>query len=204
MISFSHKFIFVHVPKTAGNALQTVLQKYSEDEVVRTQPHHDGVERFEVRGSLRGLRKHATLAQYRSALGRRDFRKFYSFACVRNPWERAISHYFSPYRGVVTWDREAFIRFLPAVKPLARYLAFPFDRLLGRRWEKNVNRIMRYETLEEDFRAACADIGLPTEPLAVRNRGEREHYARYYDAALRDLIARRYRDEIQRFGYDFS
>ena len=36
MISFKHKFIFIHAPKTAGNAIQNVLQKYSDDEIINT------------------------------------------------------------------------------------------------------------------------------------------------------------------------
>ena len=37
MISLARQFLFVHVPKTAGNAIQNKLRAYSEDVVVVTE-----------------------------------------------------------------------------------------------------------------------------------------------------------------------
>jgi len=34
MISIKHNFIFIHVPKTAGNSFQNILKNYSEDKIV--------------------------------------------------------------------------------------------------------------------------------------------------------------------------
>ncbi len=36
MISLEHRFLFIHVPKTAGNALQNVPKDYSEDTITAT------------------------------------------------------------------------------------------------------------------------------------------------------------------------
>jgi len=49
MISLKYGFIFIHIPKTAGNSIQNVLKLYSEDKIVCTAPYQDGVERFELR-----------------------------------------------------------------------------------------------------------------------------------------------------------
>lgn len=49
MLSTSHNFLFIHVPKTGGNSLQNVLSEYADDKIVRLSPYQDGVERFEVR-----------------------------------------------------------------------------------------------------------------------------------------------------------
>jgi hypothetical protein len=46
MISFQKRFLFVHIPKTAGNSIQSVLRDYSEDELVALLSEQDGVERF--------------------------------------------------------------------------------------------------------------------------------------------------------------
>ncbi|PYK53769.1 MAG: hypothetical protein DME48_10390 [Verrucomicrobia bacterium] len=98
MISFQKRFLFIHIPKTAGNSIQSVLRDYSEDELVALRSEQDGVERFGLRNPKYKLKKHSTLADYRAALDETDFGNLYKFTCVRNPWDRLISLYFTPTR----------------------------------------------------------------------------------------------------------
>src|SRR6059058_1959617 len=96
MISFQKRFLFVHIPKTAGNSIQSILRNYSEDQIVALRSEQDGIERFGLRNPNYKIRKHSTLAEYRMALGDEQFRSLYKFACVRNPWDRMVSYYFRP------------------------------------------------------------------------------------------------------------
>src|SRR5881628_1546322 len=112
MISFQKRFLFVHIPKTAGNSIQSVLRDYSEDQIVALRSEQDGIERFGVRNPNYKIKKHSTLAEYRAALGEEQFHSLYKFTCVRNPWDRLISYYFSPSRRVVKWDRQTFEKLL--------------------------------------------------------------------------------------------
>jgi hypothetical protein len=201
MISFQKQFLFVHIPKTAGNSIQSVLRRYSEDEIVTLRPEQEGVERFGVRNPKYEIKKHSTLAEYQAALGEKQFRSLYKFVCVRNPWDRMISLYFSPGRQVAEWDRAAFEKLVLKTPSVVDYLrlengkADPFG---------NVNRIMRFENLEEDFRAVCAELDIPATPLPEYNRSSREYYSKYYDDKLRMLVAERFAPEIERFGYTFE
>ena len=68
----------------------------------------------------------------------------------------------------------------------------------------NVDRIMRFETLADDFRSVCAALNIPAAPLPQYNRSTREHYSKYYDDELRGLVAERFAPEIERFGYTFD
>lgn len=82
MISFQKRFLFVHIPKTAGNSIQSVLRDYSEDELVALRSEQDGVERFGRRNPKYKIKKHSTPAEYRDAPGEMQFSKLYKFACA--------------------------------------------------------------------------------------------------------------------------
>jgi hypothetical protein len=204
MMSLQHKFLFVHIPKTAGNSIQNVLRQYSEDRVGAEGPGQDGVERFGVWNEAYGLRKHSTLAECREVMGEALFGSLFKFCCVRNPWDRAISFYFSPHRGTVSWDRPAFLASLDRLKPCSSYVALDGPVEANRSPFTNVNFVMRYERLDEDFCEACRRIGIPFEPLAVRNKSERGPFAQYYDPELADLVRARFKEDINHFGYEFN
>jgi Sulfotransferase family len=201
MISFQKRFLFVHIPKTAGNSIQTILRHYSEDEIVALRADQDGIERFGLRNPNYNIKKHSTLAQYRAALGEARFRDLYKFTCVRNPWDRMVSYYFGTAQLVETWDRKEFRKLILRALSVRDYLQLdqgepdPFD---------NMDYIMRFENLADDFRAVSARLGIPAAPLPQYNRSNREHYSKYYDEELRELIRKRFTPEIERFGYAFE
>ena len=201
MISFQKRFLFVHIPKTAGNSIQSVLRDYSEDEIVALRGEQDGIERFGLRNPNYKIRKHSTLAEYRAALGEEQFRRLYKFTCVRNPWDRMVSYSFRPSRHTGVWDRKEFRKLVLTALSVADYLRLdegeedPFG---------NVDRIMRFETLADDFRSVCAALGISAAPLPRYNRSAREHYSRYYDDELRALVKEHFAPEIERFGYTFD
>ena len=201
MISFQKRFLFVHIPKTAGNSIQTILRHYSEDEIVALRAEQDGIERFGLRNPHYKIQKHSTLAEYCAALGEKDFRGLYKFTCVRNPWDRMVSYYFGTTQLVETWDRKEFRKLILRALSVRDYLqlykgeADPFG---------NVDYIMRFENLADDFRSVCARLAIPDAPLPQYNRSNREHYSNYYDAELCELIRKRFTPEIERFGYAFE
>ena len=201
MISFQKRFLFVHIPKTAGNSIQSVLRHYSEDEIVALRGEQDGIERFGLRNPKYKIKKHSTLVEYRTALGEARFRDLYKFTCVRNPWDRMVSYYFTPTQDVKDWDRKKFKKVVSEALSVADYLRLEKDEAdpFG-----NVDYFMRFDNLAEDFRAVCATLGIPPVPLPRYNRSSREHYSKYYDNNLRELVRKRFALEIERFGYTFD
>lgn len=201
MISLQKRFLFVHIPKTAGNSIQSVLRDYSEDELVALRKEQDGIERFGLRNPNYKVKKHSTLSEYYDALGDEQFRKLYKFTCIRNPWDRMVSYYFTPTQNLETWNRKKFRETISKAVSVPDYLrldsheADPFA---------NVNCIMRFENLADDFRAVCAGIGISPPALPQYNRSTREHYSKYYDDELRELVHTRFAAEIERFGYTFE
>jgi hypothetical protein len=201
MISLQKRFLFVHIPKTAGNSIQSVLRDYSEDEVVALRSEQDGVERFGLRNPKYELKKHSRLAEYRDALGNDEFRDLYKFTCVRNPWDRMVSYYFTPTQNTTAWDAGKFRKIIVKALPVEDYLRLnerdndPFE---------NVNYIIRFENLADDFRTVCAALTISPTTLPQYNRSNREHFSRYYNDELRELVRARFASEIERFGYTFE
>jgi hypothetical protein len=201
MISFQKRFLFVHIPKTAGNSIQSILRDYSEDELVALRGEQDGIERFGLRNPKYKIKKHSTLAEYKAALGEVQFGDLYKFTCVRNPWDRMVSYYFTPTQNMAAWDRKKFRKAIVKALSVADYLRLdkveedPFG---------NVDYIMRFENLADDFRTVCGTLGILPATLPRYNRSSREHYSKYYDDELRELVHARFAAEIERFGYIFE
>ena len=201
MISFQKRFLFVHIPKTAGNSIQSALRDYSEDELVALRDEQDGIERFGLRNPNYKIKKHSTLGEYRDALGNEQFRNLYKFTCVRNPWDRMVSYYFTPTQSPETWDRKKFRGMISKAVSVADYLRLDQGK---RDPFSNVDYIMRFENLADDFRTVCGTLGISPTTLPRYNRSSREHYSKYYDDELRELVCARFAAEIEHFGYIFE
>lgn len=202
MHSISSNFIFIHVPKTGGNSIQQTLAPFSDDEIVCLAPHHDGIERFEVRSRNISIHKHSTLGEYHAQLPKDIFRNMFKFSVVRNPWERCVSHFHSPHRGPVTFDEVTFGNFIEdEVNPIQHYWHIGENELDPAR---NFNLIIRFESIESDFHTVRKRLGLSDAALPRRNASASLHYRNYYTRPeFIEIVAHRFRYEIDRFKYTF-
>ena len=213
MLSRAHNFLFIHIPKTAGNSVQRALLAFSEDEIVLRAAHQDGVERFELRSPTLKIHKHSSLADYRAQLDARQFKGLFKFHGMRNPWDRCVSFFFSPHRGPVEWSPDAFETFIDtAVIPSHVFLQKgpndpnPFG---------NADAVLRHEHLAEDFAQVCARLGLgplvlprvnvSTHGASTHGVPERGDYRSYYrNDQVIARVAEKFAPEIRRFGYAFD
>jgi len=203
MLSTEYQFLFIHVPKTAGNSVHRALLPFSDDHMVSLNAKQDKIQRFEIRSPNLPIEKHSTLSDYRAQLPRKQFEALLKISCIRNPWDRCVSFFFSPHRGIVEYSPEAFEAFIDhIVAPSHQYLklsdddADPFN---------NIDFTLRFEHLEKDFALLCEHLGLPPIPLPRVNVSSREEYRYYYKAQnTRDLVAQKFALEIERFGYSFT
>jgi hypothetical protein len=112
-----------------------------------------------------------------------------------------VSYYFTPTQSPETWNRKKFREIIFKAVSVPDYLRLddgkddPFA---------NVDYIMRFETLADEFGAVCMEIGISPPTLPRYNRSNREHYSNYYDDELRELVRSRFAAEIERFGYVFE
>lgn len=188
MVSLRRRFLFVHVPKTGGNSIQSVLAPYADDKVV-ISGHQDGRERFEVSGPYTP-KKHATMADYAKRLSAEQLAGLFKFACVRDPFTRAMSFYFSPNRWYrqrdgawqqeqAVWSREAFVAALAKLPPMIDYLGGMADD------------VIRFESFAADARRVLRRLEIAAD-LPHLNAGPVRDYSDYYDAELKGLVRARY------------
>lgn len=203
MLSLAHNFLFIHVPKTAGNSITRALLPFSEDKIVRTAPHQDGMERFEIRSPSLEMHKHLTLAEYRERLSSEQFDRLFKFCGIRNPWDRCVSYFFSPHRGDVEWSPTAFEAFIKeTILPIDHYIRYSGDQIDP---FENVDAVLRFEHLHRDFTLICEKIGVGEFSLPKVNVGRHRRYQEYYvNEDLIELVATKFKMEIERFGYEFE
>lgn len=201
MYSTQYGFLFIHVPKTGGNAIQQLLLPFADDKLTTLKPYQDGVHRFGLSNAFK-LPKHATLADYQAAFGGQRIRDFIKFSCIRNPWDRAVSYYFSPHRGEVEWDRNGFINLLDEIQPLTHFIKL--DPTSGCRLTDDIDFLIRFECLEADLKTVAGVLGIQPGGLKKLNSSQRRNYRYYYDAELIQMVEARFREEIEVGGYSFK
>ena len=200
MLSSRHKFVFLHVPKTAGNAVQTWLLPHSDDRKV-THRFQDGIERFDVRGEVTPT-KHATLQAYFDVLGA-ALDDYEIILPVRDPVERALSLYFSPHRA---FGQPA--GFMPAYEP-GRFVALldrtpsMLDYIRVGGVPRRPDVLLRFEHIAVDLGELARRFGLPPPVLPVLNRsldqaGLREELRQ--DPFVVDRVRRRFAEDYGFFG----
>ena len=214
MISLKKGFLFIHIPKTGGNSIQNILRRYSEDKFVTVSSIQDGKERFEIRNDRYDINKHSTLNEYKKVIEPKIFSGLYKFATIRNPYDRLISFYFSPHLGNKEWDRDKFILLINDVLPVRNFISIEnykvkinrklkFNIFSPNSLDTDIDFLIKYESLDEDFKNVCKALSIPYQPLPHRNKSERKHYSKYYDEELKQLVYSRFKEEIEFGGYTY-
>lgn len=158
MISSRHRFIFLHVPKTGGNSVQSLLLPFSDDRMTATH-HQDGRHRFGIIGSVTP-RKHATLQEYGDILGTSRLEDYRIAIVLRAPFERMVSLYFSPHRWQDTapaWNRDAFMDMVSGTASTSSFLRLGNGTAMP-------DFPLRFDALERDIGKMILDLGLPAAP----------------------------------------
>lgn len=225
MLLSKYGLIYLHAPKTAGNAIQSMLIDLSDDNKV-TNDHQDGLDRFEIVGR-NTRKKHATLSEYFESMAGipKEYRICLS---IRHPFDRALSYYFSPHRwfrreknGLVSRVANKVTGYTLPNKPIAiepRWNASSFEEcmysmttlvefLLLKNEIQVPDYLIRYENLQADFNYLVSAVELPlTETkLITRNTSADESGLRRElkkDKGLRQMVADHFSDDMSLFGYD--
>ena len=155
----------------------------------------------------------------------------FTFAFVRNPWDRLVSCYrdkiggevggftgFSEGAGVAhclaRFDEftagmsfKAFVRAVAAIPDERADAHFRSQNTFVRTkaGKLGVDFIGRFERLQGDFAHVSRQVGLPSSVLPRLQAAKTAvNYVDYYDVEIRKLVASRFRDDIHTFSYEFG
>ena len=207
VISHSKMFIFIHAPKTAGNSIQNILKKYSDDTILEkngSRRQGSVLSKFEVENFAGN--KHSPISSY---IGRwndnfASFESFFKFGVVRNPWSRMISFYFhiNPQPDHI-FDRDLFINIVEGNIGSKMQLK-SFRHHYFHRGKLMMDKVLRFENLQNDFNEACKLIGIPVEELPHVNKSQHRDLRQYYDDELVAKVGEIYASDIEKFDYCFD
>ena len=197
------KILFVHIQKTGGTSVRHILRK-------------------QFRGGRELLDRHAHARNAMRHMGAKDYAEHYSFAFVRNPWDRMASWYImfraeSRGRGGPPLCRAA----MSHGKDFASFVTHGTDVVSYPRGDRScgfsqldyitdgdgkiiVNDAYRFEDFNDQCLSLAARLGFRLGKVPHKRARKRKHYSRFYTPALRDLIAERFSRDIEAFGYKFE
>ena len=207
IISHKHQFIFFAVPKTGTHSIRQALRPHLD------RDDEEQVRLFEQRSfsqpELNAIgHGHLSVEQIRPVLGAETFDRYFKFAFVRTPWDRFISFcaFISRQTGHFEQDPHGFMaRMIHSPPPLQQMLYQPqADLLTDRDGRLAMDFVGRVEHMERDYKQICERLKLDTQPLEQVNTSRHRPYADYYNRQLRDLVGRKYRQDIEIFGYRFD
>jgi hypothetical protein len=190
-----YKCIFIHIPKTGGISIKKSAFGYS---------------------SL----PHLTAADYRIIFNDKTYENYFTFAFVRNPWDRVFSAYRFLKKGGCTrrdryWseanlalykDFESFVCQWLNYKNIYTHVHFipQCEFICNAKGEIDVNFLGRFENLAEEFDKIMTKLDIKVE-LKHLNKTSKisKNYRDYYTEKTSAVVAKIYQRDIELFDYKF-
>jgi hypothetical protein len=205
MILKKEKIIFIHIPKNAGQSIESFFGRKWAPAVRRCGGQSETwPEPFP---------RHAPWKRYEKKY---DVKNYRAFAIIRNPWARMVSCYTyelkmakkginleHPNRKLLAAGA-TFEEYVRKADHASVFLRPQVSWLRNDNGEIGVADIIRFENLTEDFKRLARDYNLDRDSLPHVNRSDHKHYSHYYNEETIRLVAEMYKEDIEMFGYTFE
>lgn len=191
-ISHDYKCIFIHINKCGGQTIEHLLGVKEE---------------------------HRSARQWKRRVSRTVWESYFTFAVVRNPFDKMVSMYSHRKQNIApekrSWDWALFenpdfgfndwlsLVYSRASKYPKSNIRSQLEMIASWRGRILVDEIVRFEEYSEKIPAVLQRLGV-TEPLVDKNRSSHVHYSEYYDPESIELVRRYFKEDIRYFGYEFE
>jgi len=179
IVNHTYRYIFIHIPRTSGSTVTEYLDCATcswQDIQIGVTEFGEAVQEHYLRKYH--LRKHIPAFHLRSIVGEDIWREYFTFAVVRNPYDRFISC----YNYLITHSQEGFPYFQYAqgfsdVNAFAEtadlfspnvpdYMLLPQCYWVGDRGDYKecrgivIDKCIRFEFIEKELNAVLEKIGI--------------------------------------------
>jgi chondroitin 4-sulfotransferase 11 len=207
MILEDWKSIFIHIPKTGGGSLEVLLlKKYFNC----TRMPFDDPRRKELIELNGRWTQHDSIQKTVKQRGVKA-KDYFKFCFVRNPWDKAVSEYFyiKKMKGCDCEEANIPKTFKDWVKKgMSCSWEGHTDPQINFTTNREGNNIMdfigRFENLRKDTDFVLDKLNIKAKLPHVNQSDKRNPYLSYYDEYTRDIIAERYKKDIDYFDYHFE
>jgi hypothetical protein len=182
MIDHNKKFIFIHIPKCGGKTIEKVF--WDVDPKVGSSDHTT-------------YRRRQKMLPYTNC----DISDYKVFSIVRNPWDRYVSYY-SYLKRIKKMEFNTFESFVKKHGHRKMYKNQMYF-LKDSNNEIKVDYIGRFENFEKTFDDIC-ELTEVSGKLLHLNKTYHPHYSSFYTDETIKITRKRFRKEINYFGYDFE
>ncbi|MEL7225551.1 MAG: sulfotransferase family 2 domain-containing protein [Cyanobacteria bacterium J06576_12] len=179
-------FVFVHINKTGGTSVAKALN-------IPTI--------------------HRTALEKIDEIGRDEWNRRFTFAVVRNPWDKVVSHYYYRVQTDQTnlgqqdiefkdWVKLAYGEKNPAYYNKPKMFMSQVNWISDESGELIVDSVCRFESLSADFQQVCDRLKIPSQ-LPHLKSSQRGCYQDYYDQPTKAIVEDWFRQDIEQFNYTF-
>lgn len=179
-------FIFIHINKTGGSSVEKALNLPFE---------------------------HLTAAEKKAEVGEQKWQDKFTFAFIRNPFDKVCSHYryrvktnqtklqdnplsFADWVRRSYYEKDPFYHDSPKMfMPQSQWLSDASGNIM-------VDQVYRFENLEKDFHDLCQRLDLDAQ-LPHLKASKKVDYRTYYDEGTKDLVANLFNEDLMAFDYRY-
>jgi chondroitin 4-sulfotransferase 11 len=227
MCSINHdkKCVFIHIPKTAGIYVRSVLSKnYDFNLYLFQRPDHkeycetntdleyNEKQDLYFANKIHGIINYYKTSEYLNKLMDMDDEKwdsYYKFCFVRDPYDKFVSGWnYVQETHKMNIDFDVFIKYETILSEDEYFHTFlPQNvHIMNEKNEVYVNKICKFENLENDLEEVLIHIGFSKEEIChdknkKPNKRKHEHYKKYYNNETLNVINTKFKKDFELLDY---